>query len=134
MGCGVITVFITTQAVSLSIGLLLAAMVLIGAGVAVVATRASPHGDLRWDGAAWHWSGFAGASTCHLALRQDWQRCLLVTVGQLGERNIWLWLEPQRDTPAWLALRRAVVGAQRAATSQGNADATNAADAAQEHA
>ncbi len=131
LGCGAMTAFFATQVVSLLVGLIWGAMVLIGAGVALGARRAMPCGDLRWDGAAWHWSGFVGASPCLLVLHMDLQHCLLVTVHRLGERRIWLWLEPQRNRPEWLALRRAVVGAQRAATLHGNAGATDAADASQ---
>jgi hypothetical protein len=118
--------FFTTQAVSLPMGLLWGAMVLAGATLALLARSAMPCGDLRWDGAAWYWSGFSGAAPCRLVLHMDWQQCLHVTVHQLGGHRIWLWLEPQRDKQAWLALRRAVVDARRAAVSHASADALDA--------
>lgn len=131
LGCFGLAAFFATQAVSLLIGLAWGAMVVTGAGFAVRAGRSMPRGDLRWDGAAWYWSEFADASKCELVLQMDWQQCLLVTLHQPGKRSIWLWLEARRDRSIWLALRRAVVGAQRAAAVHGN---VGAADAAQERA
>lgn len=126
LGCGVMVIFFTTQAVPLSIGMAWGAVVLMGAALAWRAGRSTPCGDLHWDGATWHWSGFSDPSPCRLVLHMDWQQCLLVTVQQPANRHIWLWLEPQHGRQAWLALRRAVVGAQRAATSHAVVDGTDA--------
>ena len=122
LGCGAMVVFFTTQVVTLPIGIAWGAAVLMGAALAWRTGRSTPCGDLHWDGVAWHWSGFSAPSTCRLVLQMDWQQCLLVTVQQPASRPIWLWLEPQNDRQAWLALRRAVVGAHRAATSHANDD------------
>lgn len=129
LGCGAMVVFFTTQAVSLRIGVGWGALVLSGAALAWYAGRSAHCGDLHWDGATWHWSGFINTSPCRLVLHMDWQQCLLVTVQQPASCPIWLWLEPQHDRQAWLALRRAVVGAHRAATSHDN---VNGPDAVQE--
>lgn len=129
LGCCAMVAFFITQVVSLPIGLLWGAMVLTGAGLAWRVHHAMPRGDLRWDGAQWHWSGFSGALPCRLVLQMDWQQCLLVTVNQPGGDTIWLCLESQRDKQHWLALRRAVVGARRAAMAH-----ADVADADQEHA
>jgi hypothetical protein len=127
LGCGAMVAFFTTQALSLPIGLLWGSVLLIGAGTALRSQRGMPCGDLRWDGAAWHWSGFSGASPCHLVLHIDWQQWLVVTLHQQDKRSIWLWLEPRSDRHAWLALRRAVVGARRAAITHGDGDAVGPA-------
>lgn len=127
LGCGAMGAFFTTQAVSLPIGLLWGSTVLAGAGLAWRSHRTMLRGELHWDGAAWHWSGFSGPLPCRLVLHMDWQQCLLVTVHQSGGNSVWLWLEPLRDPSMWLALRRAVVGARRAANSHAVADTPDAA-------
>jgi len=66
-------------------------------------------GLLRWDGAHWHWAGFADESACALVLRLDLQYLLLVTVTNPAGLRVWLWLERRSTDAHWRALRRAVV-------------------------
>ena len=71
--------------------------------------RGMPVGFLRWDGAAWYWSGFDDDAPCNLTLHLDFQRLLVVSVQRLGARPVWLWLEAVPGVTGWMPLRRAVV-------------------------
>lgn len=82
------------------------------AAVAWWSWRRQPQaGELAWDGAAWTWSAGAAAGPVHLEVACDLQSAMLVHLRSVGGGLVphsWLWLEPQTDTEAWQAVRRAV--------------------------
>ena len=87
------------------------------AAVAAHGLRNRLHGQLRWDGEHWHWSGEEDCAVTDIHCALDWQRLLLLHIRcEQGGRH-WLWLESPAMNPAWLALRRAVVVSQAQARS-----------------
>jgi len=105
--------------------LILACATVVVGLLAVQAWRKSPAGCLRWDGAQWHWSGFAAAQACRLHLQMDFQRVLLVCVSAHAQRPIYLWLEAAADSAAWNAVRRAVVCSPSVVAGDGAGDGHN---------
>jgi hypothetical protein len=98
------------------------AAALLAPALAIRGWQKSPMGQLRWDGAHWHWSGFAATQTCHLSLLVDFQRVLLVRLSCADQPPVWLWLEATRDTMHWLPLRRAIVSSLRDGAGDASAD------------
>jgi toxin CptA len=96
---------------------------------AVCAGRAwlrSPLGILRWDGECWSWEASRQTPLPGLRIVLDFQRVVLVSAQRTGLSPLFLWLEPMYGTPspAWQALRRALVhatvhGARQALPSAG---------------
>ena len=97
-------------------------VLLLGAGLALQGWRNTPSGLLHWDGAVWHWSGFAGDAPCTVLLHVDLQKLLIVSIRQNGRQPVGLWIERATDDRSWSALRRAVVGSLRAAQPPSRAD------------
>ena len=97
-------------------------VLLLGAGLALQGWRNTPSGLLHWDGAVWHWSGFAGDAPCTVLLHVDLQKLLIVSIRQNGRQPVGLWIESARGDRSWSALRRAVVGSLRAVQSPSRAD------------
>lgn len=93
---------------------LLAISTLATSSVAFVGWRHSPHGDLRWDGQRWHWSGLSANENCSLAIVLDLQRVVLVRVQGDAANRVYLWLERAEDHANWRSLRRALVSSQSA--------------------
>jgi hypothetical protein len=71
-----------------------------------------PVGELRWDGAAWHWSGRGGVTLSALEVGLDLQGQMLVRC-RYGKSTQWLWLERSRRAHRWDDLRRAVYSRAR---------------------
>ncbi len=73
-------------------------------------------GQLRWDGAHWHWSDPQDHAVNQLVCVLDLQRCLLLRIGSEAGVRRWLWLESSRMDAGWLALRRAVAASRHGLT------------------
>ncbi len=101
--------FFLNQFVDLQSLLVWAFAVLAVSGLAWKVWRSAPEGLLRWDGAAWYWSGFKGDAPCTLTLDMDFQSLLIVSVRRPGLRPVRLWLETIVPDKGWMALRCAVV-------------------------
>lgn len=96
------------------------------AGVAVLAAgaaafshwKATPTGQLRWDGQGWLWEGVGdqtGAASQQLLVIADFQHLLLLRLEDPVRASLWLWAERRAMPERWLDLRRAVFARQRAA-------------------
>lgn len=85
--------------------------------VAGLGLHRSPQGQLRWDGAHWHWiargSDSEGQAISQMLCVMDLQRLMLVRVVCEPSVVRWLWLESPGMDARWLALRRALVAAPR---------------------
>ena len=84
------------------------ASLLAAVGLACVLAWRSAEGHLHWDGAQWHWSGFA-VSACTLQQHLDFQTLMLVSLRHPSGPPVWLWLQRAQQPRQWQALRRAVV-------------------------
>ena len=79
-------------------------------GAALTSARQPIAGQLFWNGANWHWTGFKlGDGECELKLHLDFQFLMLVSLHCPGMRAEWLWLSRSPDRQLWLAIRRAMV-------------------------
>lgn len=68
-----------------------------------------PSGSLRWDGEAWHWSGFV-QSIQAVRIQYDFQQFLWIQVGVESGPQFGFWLEAGTAQPEqWRAMRRALV-------------------------
>ena len=122
LGLVALLAFFQNQVASLESVLTWAFAMLLVTGLAWQIWRGMPVGSLRWDGGAWHWSGFAGDAPCALALHMDFQRLLIVSVRQSGAHPVWLWLEPLSTATGWMPLRRAVVVTAATTPAEGVTD------------
>lgn len=85
-------------------------VVLLAGVLATRSWRASPVGEVCWDGQAWTWRGQAVAFE---AVVLDLQACLLVFWRSPGAGTGWLWLERAARPDRWSDLRRAVYSRPR---------------------
>lgn len=80
----------------------------------------SATGTLRWDGAAWLWSGDgpdeAGGTP---AIALDLQACMLLRWRAESGRGRWLWVDRGASPREWPALRRAVYSRARTEAPDG---------------
>ena len=102
-------IFFQTQHVSPWVVSISAFATLLVSGLALRIWFGWKDGILRWDGAAWHWSGFDGDAPCSVTLCMDFQRLMIVVARRQGIRPAWLWLSSVPGARDWLSLRRAVV-------------------------
>lgn len=123
-GLCAILAFLFLQTVSPVQTTVLLTVLLMGAALALQSWRKTPSGHLHWDGAAWHWSGFASDAPCTLVLHVDVQTLLIVSIRQNTYQSVVLWIESAKMDTAWIALRRALVGSMRAAQSPSRTDET----------
>ena len=78
----------------------------------------SPRGDLRWDGAGWHFGEQDAALSGRPHAVLDLQRRMLLRVAGAGG-TLWLWAERDSAPSYWDALRRAVYSRASAGAPQG---------------
>lgn len=116
-------VFCQQQAVSMASALVWGLALLLMSGLAWRIWLRMPVGNLRWDGAAWYWSGFDGEVPCVLVLHMDLQHLLIVSVVGAGACTVRLWLEEIPGSKDWMSLRRAVVMAETRGQVKGVAGA-----------
>ncbi len=77
--------------------------------LAVLASRNTQVGQLRWDGEQWHWSGADDDAVRVLTCVLDLQHMMLLHIRcEQGARH-WLWIEASAQHARWRAMRRAVV-------------------------
>ena len=73
----------------------------------------SDTGTLQWDGQHWLWPGFGEAPVQRMRLVLDFQKCILLQLRSEDGHVAWLWAQAGTSHHQWLAVRRAVVAAQR---------------------
>jgi hypothetical protein len=88
---------------------LLALAIVCATLVAYLGWKRSEHGDLRWDGQYWIWSGYGENLVCHLRLLMDFQGVVVVSVHAKDQAPVFLWLEKTNGDSNWSSLRRAIV-------------------------
>ena len=98
--------------------LVLAIVCMVTTGIAFVGWRNSPHGNLRWDGTQWYWSGFSAGSVCQVSTLMDFQSVVVVLVKSQARASFSLWLEESVNDASWQPLRRAIISSQDASDSK----------------
>jgi len=88
--------------------LLALAAVLAAGAFAWRSWRASPTGELRWDGAGWQWEQGADTAAGRTELALDLQSRMFVRFRGEARATHWLWVEREAKLADWDALRRAV--------------------------
>ncbi len=88
-------------------------VLLVATSYALVGWWRSNTGVLSWDGQAWFWSGFDDVAVRQSALVLDFQQWMLLKLHSADGAVAWLWLQSESADRPWLALRRAIVAADR---------------------